>query len=109
MIDPRKYALAKPGAVRDEPWEGDIVAKVSGKIFAFLGERGIGVKHATREEAEEWRQRYPNNVTMMAYIGRHGWNNVTLDGAIPDDEIVELIDISYETIVAKLPKKSRPK
>ena len=31
------YCLAKPGAWRDEPWEGDVVAKVGDKIFAFLG------------------------------------------------------------------------
>ena len=31
------YCLAKPGAWQDEPWDGDIVTKVGGKIFAFLG------------------------------------------------------------------------
>ena len=31
------YCLAKPGAWQDEPWDGDVVAKVGGKIFAFLG------------------------------------------------------------------------
>jgi predicted DNA-binding protein (MmcQ/YjbR family) len=31
------YSLAKPGAWQDEPWEGDVVAKVGSKIFAFLG------------------------------------------------------------------------
>ena len=31
------YCLAKPGAWQDEPWEGDVVTKVGGKIFAFLG------------------------------------------------------------------------
>ena len=31
------YCLAKPGAWQDEPWEGDVVAKVGDKIFAFLG------------------------------------------------------------------------
>ena len=40
----------------------------------------------------------------MAYIGRSGWNTVRLGGSVPDDEILELIDASYETIVAKLPK-----
>jgi predicted DNA-binding protein (MmcQ/YjbR family) len=44
----------------------------------------------------------------MAYIGRSGWNTVRLGGAVPDDEILELIDTSYETIVAKLPKSRRP-
>ncbi len=32
------YCLAKPGAWQDEPWEGDVVAKVGGKIFAFLSQ-----------------------------------------------------------------------
>ena len=31
------YCLNKPGAWQDEPWEGDVVAKVAAKIFAFLG------------------------------------------------------------------------
>ena len=31
------YCLAKPGAWPDEPWEGDVVAKVGSKIFAFVG------------------------------------------------------------------------
>jgi len=32
------YCLAKPGAWPDEPWDGDVVAKVGPKIFAFTGE-----------------------------------------------------------------------
>lgn len=36
-MDVLAYCLAKPGAWQDEPWEGDIVAKVGDKIFAFLG------------------------------------------------------------------------
>ena len=31
-----------------------------------------------------------------------------IDGTIPPDEIQELIDVSYELIVAKLPKSKRP-
>lgn len=38
-----KHCLAKPGAWKDEPWEGDIVAKVSEKIFAFVGSNSVGV------------------------------------------------------------------
>src|SRR5690606_24158702 len=67
------YCLGKPGAVEDEPWDGDVVAKVGGKIFAFLGGGGLGVKcGATAEEAAELRHRYPEHVTVMPYIGRHG-------------------------------------
>jgi predicted DNA-binding protein (MmcQ/YjbR family) len=111
------YCLAKPGAWQDEPWEGDVVAKVGNKIFAFLGPMeasgpdtppGIGLKCGDREAADVWLDRYPGSATKSAYIGQHGWNNFLLDGSIPDDEIADLIDTSYELIVAKLPRAKRP-
>jgi predicted DNA-binding protein (MmcQ/YjbR family) len=103
------YCLAKPGATPDEPWEGDLVAKVGGKIFAFLGGGGLGVKCGRdADEAAELRHRYPDHASVMAYIGRHGWNSVVVDGTIPDDELRELVDDSYAAIVAKLPKRLRP-
>jgi predicted DNA-binding protein (MmcQ/YjbR family) len=106
------HALGKPGAWPDTPWEDDTVAKVSdglGKIFAFLGTDAVGVKcGATREEADEWLARYPDDASVMAYIGRSGWNTLRIDGAIPGDELLEAIDVSYALVVAKLPKRARP-
>jgi predicted DNA-binding protein (MmcQ/YjbR family) len=104
------YALAKPGAWQDEPWEGDIVAKVGDKIFAFLGTgTSVGVKcGANRSEADEWLLQFPEDAHVMAYIGRSGWNSLDVGGAIPDEEILEAVDSSYDTIVAKLPKSRRP-
>jgi predicted DNA-binding protein (MmcQ/YjbR family) len=106
------YCLAKPGAWRDEPWEGDTVAKVGSKIFAFLGSVesvSVGVKCGqSRDEADEWLLRYPDDAHVMAYIGRSGWNTLHCNGAIPDDEILEAVDASYTTVVAKLPKRDRP-
>jgi predicted DNA-binding protein (MmcQ/YjbR family) len=106
------YCLGKPGAWQDEPWEGDVVVKVGSKIFAFLGGPpggGVGVKCGpTREVADEWLKRYPDDASIMAYIGRSGWNTLRSDGAIPADDIIEAIDSSYDMVVAKLPKKDRP-
>jgi predicted DNA-binding protein (MmcQ/YjbR family) len=103
------YCLSKPGATPDEPWEGDTVAKVAGKIFSFNGDATIGVKCGRNaDEAAELRDRYPNDVTVMAYIGRFGWNTVRIDGAVPDDELIELVDASYDAVVAGLPKSKRP-
>jgi len=104
-----KYCLAKPGAVKDEPWEGDIVAKVGGKIFAFTGATTVGLKCGRdRDEADEVIARFPNDASAMAYIGCFGWNSVQINGAIPKDELLELIDASYDAIVAKLPNSKRP-
>jgi predicted DNA-binding protein (MmcQ/YjbR family) len=102
------YCLAKPGAAPDTPWEGDLVAKVGGKIFAFLGGEGVGLKCGRdADEAGELRLTYPDAVTASPYIGRFGWNSIQLD-AIPDDELEELVDASYDAVVAKLPKRLRP-
>ena len=111
------YCLAKPGAWLDEPWEDDVVVKVGPKIFAFLGSESnrteadyaVGVKcGASREAADEWLLRYPDDASVMPYIGRSGWNSLRLAGAIPDDELLEAVDGSYDTVVSKLPKKDRP-
>lgn len=103
------YCLSKPGAWRDEPWEGDVVAKVGEKIFAFTGEGSVGLKlGAGREEADEWLRRYPGDATVMAYVGRFGWNTLRTDGTIEAEEILEAIDRSYAAVVRKLPKAQRP-
>jgi len=104
------YCLGKPGAWQDEPWEGDVVVKVGSKIFAFVGAgTSVGVKcGATREVADEWLARYPADATVMPYIGRSGWNSLQIAGGIPDEDLLEAIDASYDMVLSKLPKKDRP-
>ena len=111
------YCLAKPGAQETYPF-GDhvLVAKVGGKAFAFIGQNpppSVGVKcGATAEEAAELRTRYPSAVSVMAYLGRYGWNTIALtapaQATVPPTELAELLDASYDAVVAKLPKSRRP-
>jgi predicted DNA-binding protein (MmcQ/YjbR family) len=105
-----QHCLDKPGAWPDNPWGHEHpVAKVHEKIFAFIGGDGVGVKAGrTREVADEWLDRYPDDASVMAYIGRSGWNNLRFNGAIDDDELRGAVDDSYELVVAALPKKHRP-
>jgi len=108
----RAHCLAKPGAWQDEPWDGDVVVKVSSKIFAFLGSAtggSVGVKCGqSRKAADEWLQRCPGDASVMPYIGRSGWNSLRIGGAVPDDELLEAVDASYDAVVGKLPRKDRP-
>jgi predicted DNA-binding protein (MmcQ/YjbR family) len=106
------YCLAQPGAWVDEPWDGDQVVKVADKIFAFFGSpdgRTIGLKCGrAADEAREWRDLYPDDVTVMAYIGRYGWNTFAIGASISDEELREAIDASYADVVGRLPRSRRP-
>lgn len=106
------YCLAKPGADESYPWgDEELVVKVGGKAFAFiwLGGESVSVKCGrTSDEAAEYRERYPEDVTISGYIGRYGWNSVRYNGKVPDDELRELLDRSYDAVVSKLPKSKRP-
>lgn len=107
------YCLAKPGAWLDQPWgDGDVV-KVAEKIFAFLGvddaDPAVGLKCGRdKDEAGVLRARFPADVTISAYIGRYGWNSIRLRGGVDDDELRELVDASYDAVVAGLPRSKQP-
>ena len=104
------HCLGKPGAEETYPWgEEELVAKVGGKGFAFIGPGSVSVKCGRdAAEAAEWRDRYPAAVTTSHYVGRYGWNTVDLGGNLPDDDLRELVDASYDAAVAALPKSRRP-
>lgn len=109
------HCLAKPGAWADNPWghEHPVIkvgaAPAGGKVFAFLGAGSVGVKGgATREVADEWLARFPGAASVMAYLGRSGWNDLSFAGEIPDDELLEAVDESYRLVVSGLARKHRP-
>ena len=108
------YCLAKPGAYLDHPWsEEHTVAKVGGKIFAFLGsadEPLVLTLKNTPDRVAEWRARFPQRIGPGPYLDKRLWNRVHLGeaDAPDDDDLRELIDDSYELIVASLPRRNRP-
>ena len=100
---------AKPGAVEDHPWGDDLVFKVGGKIFAFLGveDRESGSFKCDRDRIDEWRGRYPDNIGPAPYLSNKPWNRVVYKGLDADD-LAEIVDDSYEQVVLTLAKKHRP-
>ncbi len=101
---------AKPGAAEDYPF-GDEVAvfKVCGRMFALvpLGETPGSVSlKCDPGLAVSLRDRYPA-VTPGYHLSKRHWNTVTLDGSVPDDELLDLIDHSYDLVVARLTRAQR--
>ena len=103
------HALALPGAWPDEPWEGDTVAKVGrpGKIFLFGGDEGVALK-VPPEDREALVGTWPGTVGDAPYLSKRHWVRVRLPGAVPDDELLELVEGSHRLVVAGLPKGQRP-
>ena len=103
-------ALAMPGAWPDEPWDGDTVAKVGSRIFAFLGSDGSGAVtlRCRPEDVEAWRQRYPDALGPAPYLRSKPWNRVQLDGTVPDGELRAMLEESYDCVVEQLTKRERP-
>lgn len=100
----------KPGAVEDYPF-GDEVAvfKVADRMFALvpLGETPGSVSlKCDPELAISMRARYAG-VTPGYHLSKRHWNTVTLDGSVPDEEVLELIDHSYDLVVARLTRAQR--
>ncbi|MEZ4701936.1 MAG: MmcQ/YjbR family DNA-binding protein [Rhodothermales bacterium] len=106
----RTYCLAKKGVTEETPFGPDaLVYKVAGKMFALTGfdARPIRVNlKCDPERAIELRERY-ESVLPGYHMNKTHWNTVVCDGGIPDDEVRELIDHSYELVVASLKKADR--
>lgn len=106
--DLRAYCLGKRGAREDFPFDDEPVYKVGGKIFAFLSKSGTVRMSLKCDPAlvPVLRQTYAA-VTVAPYLNKQHWNLVILDGTIPEDEILEMIDNSYALVVKGLTKAQR--
>jgi predicted DNA-binding protein (MmcQ/YjbR family) len=101
---------AKPGSVEDYPFGDDVaVFKVGGKMFALvtLGPPTGSVSlKCDPDLAAGLRRRYAA-ITAGYHLNKQHWNTVTLDGSVPEDELLDLMDHSYELVVARLPRAER--
>jgi predicted DNA-binding protein (MmcQ/YjbR family) len=102
--------LAKPGATEDYPF-GDEVAvfKVADRMFAIVSLESapgdVSLK-CDPELAAALRARY-TAITPGYHLNKQHWNTVALDGSVPDAEVAEMIDHSYDLVVARLTKAQR--
>jgi predicted DNA-binding protein (MmcQ/YjbR family) len=105
----RAYCLSKRGASETFPFgEGVRVFKVMGKMFALLptdGPANISLK-CEPTWAQILRRTYAA-VQPGYHLNKEHWNTITCDGSVSDDEILGMIDHSYELIVKSLTKAQR--
>jgi predicted DNA-binding protein (MmcQ/YjbR family) len=107
----RAFCLSFNAAVEDFPFAPDIsVFKVLGKLFAltWLDGRPLTVNlKCDPEDAVRLRAEHPGLIVPGYHMNKRHWNTVTVDGELPDRLVRELIEDSYDLVVAGLPKAER--
>lgn len=96
--------------MEDYPFgDGVAVFKVGGRMFALVsldGDPGSVNLKCDPDIAVDLRARHPA-VRPGYHQNKRHWNTVELDGSIPDGELEEMIDHSYELVVGQLPRAQR--
>ena len=80
-----------------------------GKMFALIAWEETPLRITLKCEPEHavlLRKTY-EAVKPGYYMSKRYWNTITLDGTIPDDEILEMVDDSYALVVKGLKKSLR--
>ena len=103
----REYCLSLPGVSENIQWEDVLLFRVGGKIFVMVnldpaGEDRIAFKCDPTTFAELLER---EGARPAAYVGRFQWIGLRDFNVLPAAELRELIRVSYDLIVAKLPKK----
>jgi predicted DNA-binding protein (MmcQ/YjbR family) len=102
--------LALTGAVETFPFNLETsVFKVGGKIFALsaLDAHPLSVSLKCEPElAERLRAQHPA-ITGGWHLNKRHWNTVLLDGSVPDSMVRDMIEDSYDLVVASLTREQR--
>ena len=109
-MDIVKYCLSKSGARADYPFGPEpLVIKVGNKMFALIS-ASSGILTVSLKcdpfVAQSLRQQY-QAVKPGYHLNKQHWNTVTPDDSIPDEEIMRMLDHSYELVVKGLSKSDR--
>ncbi|MEV7553849.1 MmcQ/YjbR family DNA-binding protein [Amycolatopsis sp. NPDC089917] len=108
----RKLCLGFPGAREEFPFdENSSVFKVAGKMFALSPLKAEPLRINLKCEPDvAVRLRAEHPAIIPGYhMNKQHWNTVRLDGSLTDDFVREMIEDSYDLVVAGLPKREQEK
>jgi predicted DNA-binding protein (MmcQ/YjbR family) len=104
----RDHCLAFAGAVEEFPFRPELsVFKVSGKVFAISALRDQPLSVSLKCEpplAEQLRATYPA-IRPGYHLNKRHWNTVDVDGSLPDQLVLDMVEDSYDLVMAGLPKR----
>lgn len=97
----RAVALSLPEATEELTWEVHPTFRVRSKIFVIVSEDGTSATvKATKEDQAALIREAPDVYGVAAYVGRHGWVDVALERADPD-ELAEVVTEAWRLTAPK--------
>src|ERR687887_568714 len=106
----RDYCLSFAGAEETFPFGPKTsVFKVAGKMFALsqLGADSLRVSLKCEPDLAEALRGAHEAVIPGYHLNKRHWNTVILDGSLPDEQVRDMIEDSYDLVVSQLPKARR--
>ncbi|MFZ4156363.1 MmcQ/YjbR family DNA-binding protein [Streptomyces pseudogriseolus] len=110
----RTLCLSFNAAVEEFPFNPETsVFKVQGKMFALtaLDARPLKINlKCDPDDALRLRAAHPDLITPGWHMNKRHWNTVTVSGGpgeLPDRLVRELVEDSYDLVVAGLPRADR--
>ncbi len=106
----KRHCLAMTGAVEEFPFGPETsVFKAGGKVFAITRLTSTPLTVSLKCEpplAEQLRGTYAE-VQPGYHLNKRHWNTVAVDGALPAGMVRDMIEDSYDLVVAGLPRRVR--
>lgn len=110
LADVCAHCLSLPQVEETTPFGPEVlVYKVAGKIFALAIPDEYPVRVNLKcdpDRALELRDRHEGIIPGYHMNKRH-WNTLILDGSLPSKLVRELIEHSYQLVIASLPARTR--
>jgi predicted DNA-binding protein (MmcQ/YjbR family) len=102
----RAYCLSFPSATEKLQWGDALCFKVRDKMFAVLGLDKVRLIFKCSAEAFAELIERPD-IRPSPYLARHNWVILDRLDALPNHELRDLIQQSYEMVAAKAPSRAR--
>lgn len=105
----REYCIRKPFVSESFPFgEDTLVFKVGSKMFSLLNLSNPASANlkCNPERAIELREEY-ESITPGYHMNKQHWNTIQIDGTLPNELIMELIDHSYKLVYQSLTMKEK--
>jgi len=105
-----KIFILKNGSTKEYPFGDEaMVFKVMNKMFGFIMWEKSPLQIVIKSDPQDaigYKEIY-DCVTEGYYMNKKHWITITIDATMKDEILIDMINESYDLVVAKLTKKER--